>query len=96
MGTASISHLTAEDNARLAEVDDWYVTPFDGGYFLRVSWQFPPGSDEGDSDLDDEYADAGLSAQFHALRSLAARQGYEFLRLHQYGPVIEGLPTFDW
>jgi len=83
----STAHITEEDDRQL-NIQSWRagenfpptIFAHDGGYFIFLAGDMP----------------SGVSDSFSHLVNLANALGYEWLNLDSCGPVVIGLPKFDW
>jgi hypothetical protein len=94
--TMSTSHITADDNTRLLAgeeppVGSWYSLGTDGnGHLVHCSPDTPTHLDNG------VCLEEGWSPAVTALQVFAEGHGCEYIRLDPDGPVIPGLPVYDW
>lgn len=80
----STTHLTEDDNQRLADGEPAPLFNADAGYILVI-------------EEDPAVELAEFSSAFRALvTALRDHLGYAYVRFDMDGEIIAGLPTFDW
>ena len=93
--TVSTQHITPDDNTMLLAgreppVGSWFPLGDGNGYLCHVAPDTPTALDNGVCLTD------GWSSEVCALQVFAESKGCEYIRLDPDGPVVPGLPVYDW